>query len=357
MKDKSRLLIDRLAAERRLSLSEYELLVRETDPDVREYARKLALAAREATYGRRVFVRALVEISNVCLRDCYYCGIRKSNRTVCRYALSPEQILQTCRRGHALGFRTFVLQGGENERYPDELLTDLISEIKRDCPDSAVTLSLGERSRESFARLKEAGADRYLLRHETANSAHFALLHPKEQSADARKVALFDLKSLGYQVGAGFLIGSPYQSARTLAEDLKFIEALRPQMCGIGPFLPQKDTPFAAWPAGDSALCLYLLSLLRLMDPALLLPSTTALATAKNDAHRTALEHGANVIMPNLTPEAERAHYTLYDNKRYTGAESAEQVKRLAEHLATFGYTIDFSRGDYAGHNAKENRL
>lgn len=349
MTSKTRLLIETLERTRTLSLSEYEKLLEGRTAESADFLRQKATEAREKTYGKRVFVRGLIEITNVCKNDCFYCGVRASNPALCRYRLSPEEILHACRRGYALGFRTFVLQGGENDWYSDERLVDLIRTVKRDCPGVAVTLSLGERSRESFAALKAAGADRYLLRHESADPVHYASLHPEGMSHRRRIECLYTLKELGYQVGAGFMVGTPHQTLSHLAQDLKFIEEFRPAMCGIGPFLPQKDTPFGKEKAGDSDLCLYLISILRLMDPALLLPATTALASASEDGCERGVLAGANVIMPNLSPAVARENYTLYDRKKITGGQSAEQLNELEARLDAIGHFIDYGRGDYQG--------
>ena len=342
------LLIDRLAGGDTLSHAEFLTLLTERDEETVAYLTKKADEARRRVYQNRVFVRGLIEISNVCKNDCFYCGVRASNSAVCRYRLREEEILSAVRRGHEMGFRTFVLQGGEDAYFTDERLTRLIRSIKTDFPDCAVTLSLGERSRESYAALKAAGADRYLLRHETANGEHYARLHPASLTLKNRLRCLFDLKELGFQVGAGFMVGTPHQTLSHLAEDLVFIQSFRPQMCGVGPFLPASGTPFEHFPAGDTELCLVLLSLLRLIDPALLLPSTTALASARDDGRERGILAGANVVMPNLSPAVAKENYTLYDGKQTTGAEDADALAELSERMARIGFTLDYSRGDYA---------
>ncbi|MBR6530143.1 MAG: [Clostridia bacterium] len=347
MKRRAEELIRALWERRSLEKLEYEELLSLRDADSAALLRSLAKKARESTYRNRVFLRALIEISNVCKNDCLYCGVRASNKNVCRFSLTDEEILSSCAEGYALGLRTFVLQGGEDARFTDKRLTSLITNIKRTCPEAAVTLSLGERSRKSYTALRNAGADRYLLRHETANAAHYASLHPENMRLETRMRCLSDLKELGFQVGAGFMVGSPNQTLSHLAEDLQFIETFRPQMCGIGPFLPQHDTPFAKEPAGDTDLCLYLLSILRILDPALLLPATTALATAHENGTILGLEAGANVIMPNLSPRRAKENYVLYDGKKITGDQNAANLETLKQTLATAGYVPDFSRGDY----------
>ena len=260
--------------------------------------------------------------------------------------MTEEEILSAVRKGAELGFSTFVLQGGEDLYYTDKVLCDIIDKIKKISPDAAVTLSMGERSYESYKALKNAGADRYLLRHETANAVHYGKLHPAEMSLDTRKRCLYDLKGLGYQVGSGFMVGSPYQTASELAEDILFLKELMPDMIGIGPFIPHKDTPFAEFKVGSVELTLRLISILRLIFPEALLPSTTALATLAEDGRERGLLCGANVVMPNLSPEDVRESYKIYDNKLSVGAENADGIKRLADRIENAGLTVDMSRGD-----------
>ena len=342
-------LIDKLASERSLSLEEYKELVELHSDEARELVRERAVEVRKRLWGNRVFVRGLIEIGNICKNDCLYCGIRRSNRTVVRYHLTKDEILAACREGYSLGFRTFVLQGGECALDTDEAIADIIKEIKLLYPSVAVTLSLGERSRESYERLKLAGADRYLLRHETADSEHYSRLHPASLTLENRIRCLYDLKQLGYQVGCGFMVGSPYQTADTLAKDLKFIETFSPEMCGIGPFIPSKDTPFAAEARGSLELTLYLISIIRLIRPTVLLPATTALGTVHPHGRELGIMHGANVVMPNLTPPSMRKNYSLYDNKLSEGAESAQQKRVLEEKMRIIGYEVVTSRGDAPG--------
>lgn len=341
-------LIETLADSHTLTLDEYEELLNKRCDEAFFLLREKAVLAREQVYGRDVFLRGLVEISNICKNNCLYCGLRAENSALCRYRLTPDEIVETCRHGYALGLNTFVLQGGENDLYPTDAICDIIRRIKEACPNVAVTLSLGEKDRATLAAWRAAGADRYLLRHETATREHYEALHPSPLSFENRMRCLNDLKELGYQVGAGFLVGSPYQTNRHLARDLKFIEMFRPQMCGIGPFLPQKDTPFASEAAGDASLCLYLLCILRLIDPALLLPATTALSSSSEDGREAGILCGANVVMPCLTPSEYRDDYALYDNKKTTGAESAEELALLSARLTDIGYHASFARGDYA---------
>ena len=339
-------LIEKLAHERHLELSEYRYLIEHRTPEAAAVLAELAVEVRKKIYGNKVFIRGLIEVSNICKNDCLYCGIRKSNRNCQRYRLGAEEILSCCREGYALGFRTFVLQGGEDGAFSDDFLCSLLRKIKTEHPDCAVTLSLGERSRESYARLREAGADRYLLRHETADAIHYGKLHPKEMSFENRMRCLRDLKELGYQVGCGFMVGSPGQSAAELAKDLQFVEQFQPDMCGIGPFIPQADTPFGKEAAGTLELTCYLLSILRLIRPNLLLPSTTALGTIHPTGREQGILAGANVVMPNLSPASVRKKYALYDNKATDGSESAQCKAALSERMAAVGYEVVTDRGD-----------
>ncbi len=307
----------------------------------------LAQKTAQKNFGRQIFVRGLIEFTNYCKNDCYYCGIRRSNKNAARYRLTQEEILECCRAGYGLGFRTFVLQGGEDYFYSDEDIAAIVRAIKTQHPNCAVTLSIGERSRETYALWKQAGADRYLLRHETADCAHYAKLHPAELSAQTRQNCLYTLKELGYQAGAGFMVGSPYQTAENLADDLMFLQKLRPQMIGIGPFIPHHDTPFKGEPAGSVELTLVLLAVLRLLFPHVLLPATTALGTLAPGGRLLGIKAGANVIMPNLSPQNVRGKYLLYDNKLHTGAEAAEALNELQREVASIGYRIVSARGDY----------
>lgn len=307
----------------------------------------LAQQTAQKSFGRQIFVRGLIEFTNYCKNDCYYCGIRRSNKNAARYRLTQEEILECCHAGYGLGFRTFVLQGGEDYFYSDDDIAAIVRAIKAQHPDCAVTLSIGERSRETYALWKQAGADRYLLRHETADCAHYAKLHPAELSAANRQNCLYTLKELGYQAGAGFMVGSPYQTAENLADDLMFLQKLRPQMIGIGPFIPHHDTPFKDETAGSVELTLVLLAVLRLLFPHVLLPATTALGTLAPGGRLLGIKAGANVIMPNLSPQNVRGKYLLYDNKLHTGAEAAEALNELQREVASIGYRIVSARGDY----------
>ena len=338
----SRELLFRLKREHRLSLSEYEYLLRKQSPAAERLAAELAREERERVYGREIYGRGLIEFTNFCKNGCRYCGINRENRELSRYRLSPEEILSCCEKAHHLGLRTFVLQGGEDPYFTDERMQRLIRRIRASFPDCAITLSIGERSRKSYRLLRNAGAERYLLRHETADEAHYALLHPPELSLRRRMRCLLDLKELGYQVGCGFMVGSPGQSSKTMAEDLCFIQDFRPDMCGIGPFIPQHTTIFRKERAGGLHQTLYLLSLLRLIQPNLLLPATTALETIHPRGWELGILAGANVIMPNLSPVSYREQYALYDNKPCEG----EEFAHLKLRMEAIGYELVEKRGD-----------
>ena len=339
-------LADKLSEEHSLSELEYAELIRGRDTDIASRLAKLAVKTRKDIYGNDVFTRGLIEISSYCKNNCLYCGIRCGNQNADRYRLTEEQILSCAAEGHRLGFRTFVLQGGEDPYFTDDVLCSIVSKLKAEHPDCAVTLSMGERSRESYQRLYDAGADRYLLRHETADQAHYAKLHPAEMSFENRMRCLYDLREIGYQVGCGFMVGSPYQSPETLAKDLKFIEGFKPDMCGIGPFIPHHDTSFRDMPAGTVEETVYLLSIIRLIHPPVLLPATTALGTIDPMGREKGIKAGANVVMPNLSPADVRKKYELYDNKICTGEESAQCRQCLDDRMRAIGYRLIVDRGD-----------
>lgn len=324
-----------------------DYLLTTSDPVATEELYAKACRVRDEVYGRKVFMRGLIEISNHCKNNCLYCGIRR-DASVQRYRLTKEDILACCQEGHRLGFRTFVLQGGEDGWYTDELMCDIVSSIRRAYPDCAITLSLGERGRESFRRLREAGADRYLLRHETADRDHYAKLHPAEMSFDHRMQCLQDLRDLGFQVGAGFMVGSPHQTLETIKKDLKFIEEFRPEMVGIGPFIPAAGTPFEKEPAGSVELTIRLLAIIRILHPHVLLPATSALGTMHPTGRERAVNAGANVVMPNLSPQDTRALYAIYNNKLSTGSEAAESAADIRARMKAIGYEVPTDRGDYA---------
>lgn len=310
---------------------------------------ELACAADEVRrehYGDAVFIRGLIEFTNYCKNNCYYCGIRAANPSAERYRLSRDEILACCAEGYALGYRTFVLQGGEDPYYTDDIMCDIISLIRERYPDCAITLSIGEKPYESYKRFFDAGANRYLLRHETANAEHYGRLHPAVMSCDDRKRCLWDLKAIGYQVGSGFMVGSPYQTTDDIIADLRFLQELRPDMIGIGPYISHAATPFADMPGGTAELTLRLLSILRLMFPYVLLPATTALGTIIPNGRELGLKHGANVVMPNLSPVSVRKKYEIYDNKICTGEESAQCRSCLELRVKAAGYRIVTDRGD-----------
>ena len=330
-----------------LQKEEFATLLKTYTKDDLEFARSLAVEITKKHFGNKIYIRGLIEFTNICRQDCFYCGLRCSNSKVNRYRLSKEEILDCCKTGYPLGFRTFVLQGGEDTFFDDDKMCDIIKSIKSEFPDCAVTLSIGERSKESYRRLFDAGADRYLLRHETANTEHYSKLHPKDLSLSSRKECLFNLKEIGFQTGCGFMVGSPYQTFETIAEDLLFIKELTPHMVGIGPFIPHKDTPFGDKPAGSIELTLFLLALVRIMLKKVLLPSTTALGTIAPDGREQGILSGANVVMPNLSPLDVREKYMLYNNKISTGSEAAECLNDLKARVESIGYTIAISRGDF----------
>ena len=329
-----------------ITYEQLESLLTSEDVEGIKYLHSKAREVADKIYGKDVYIRGLIEFTNYCKNDCLYCGIRHSNRNVSRYRLTDEQILDCCKNGYELGFRTFVLQGGEDPYYTDDRVCQLIRNIKTRYPDCAVTLSIGEKSKESYKRFFDAGADRYLLRHETSNQDHYNSLHPQEMSLSTRKECLYNLKEIGFQVGCGFMVGSPNQTIQTLYEDLKFIKELQPHMVGIGPFISQHDTPFADKPSGTLEQTLRLLSIIRLIHPQVLLPSTTALGTIHPQGRELGIKAGGNVVMPNLSPTDVREKYQLYDNKICTGDEAAECKNCMANRMKSIGYQIVTARGD-----------
>lgn len=339
-------LIDELALHHALTHEGYEYLVAHQDEEAAEKLAALAREQREAIYGTDVYVRGLIEFSSICKNDCLYCGLRASNTSCERYRLSEEQILFCADMGYDLGFRTFVLQSGEDGWFDDERLCAIVQALHQAHPDCAITLSVGERSRESYAQLREAGANRYLLRHETADPEHYAQLHPTSMSFENRMRCLHDLRELGYAVGVGMMVGSPYQTPSHLATDLSFIEEFKPEMCGIGPFIPHHATPFANQPAGTLEQTCYLLSIIRLIHPNVLLPATTALGTIHPLGREKGILSGANVVMPNLSPSDVRQKYLLYDGKICMGDEAAECRRCLDLRMERIGYHVVVDRGD-----------
>ncbi len=342
-------LIRRLEEEQSLSREAFITLLTDHTPEDDQYLYERADRMRRLHFGNQIYIRGLIEFSSCCKNDCLYCGLRRSNRQAQRYRLTEEEILSCCRVGYQLGYRTFVLQSGEDGWYTDERLCRLIASVKREWPDCAITLSIGEKSRESYQAYFDAGAQRYLLRHETASPAHYARLHPPEQRLETRMECLRNLKEIGYQTGCGFMVGSPGQTAAELAEDFLFLQSFRPEMVGIGPFIPHRDTPFALEPAGTADLTLFCLGLIRLMLPDVLLPATTALGTIDPFGREKGIHAGANVIMPNLSPSDVRGKYMLYDNKISAGDEAAENLAALKARMAAIGCQIPVCRGDYQG--------
>ncbi len=345
-------IVDKVREKQNITLEQLQVLLGKkagqmpTEEEV-TYLYRQAREVADAVYGKKVFKRGLIEFTNYCKNDCYYCGIRRSNANAERYRLEKDTILACCKSGYELGFRTFVLQGGEDGHYTDERVCEIVSIIRQNFPDCAITLSIGEKPKESYQKYFKAGANRYLLRHETANETHYDKLHPSELSLANRKRCLWDLKEIGYQVGCGFMVGSPYQTVETLHEDLCFIKELEPQMVGIGPFIPQQDTPFAKEAAGTLEETLRLLSIIRLIHPNVLLPATTALGTIHEQGRELGILAGANVVMPNLSPQSVREKYKLYDNKICTGDEAAEGDASLRERVKSIGYELVNERGDY----------
>ena len=340
-------LIDRLHKEHTLTRGEFITLIKERDEENASYLASLAREEAVKIYGNGVFPRGLVEFTNYCKNNCYYCGIQGSNQHANRYRLSKDEILSACENGYQLGYRSFVLQGGEDPHYSDDVMVPIVSEIRKRYQDCAITLSLGERSKESYQKLYDAGADRYLLRHEAATPELYQKLHPESLSLENRIQCLWNLKEIGYAVGTGFMVGAPYQTVENLVDDLLFIQKLDPQMVGIGPFVPHHDTKFKDYPSGTVELTTYLTSILRLMNPHLLLPATTALGTIDPRGREKGILAGANVVMPNLSPVAVRKDYSLYDNKICTGEEAAECAGCLGRRLASIDHELVFTRGDY----------
>lgn len=350
MNEKIKEMIETLEKKGELEKNEFRWILTKTNEQESEWVRYRARSIADEVYGKSIYLRGLIEFSNYCKNDCYYCGIRCSNKQASRYRLSKEEILECCRQGYELGFRTFVLQGGEDSYYTDDILVQIIEGIKLKFPECAVTLSLGERSKESYRILKEAGADRYLLRHETANPKHYAKLHPPKMSWEYRKQCLYWLKELGYQVGCGFMVGTPYQTIDDLIDELFFLREINPQMVGIGPFLSHKDTPFRKEKNGSLTMTLLMLSLIRIMYKNALLPATTALATIDKRGRELGILAGANVLMPNLSPVSQREKYTLYDGKVCMGDEAAECKMYLEKRLESIGYHSVVDRGDHHTH-------
>ncbi|HEX2925791.1 MAG TPA: [FeFe] hydrogenase H-cluster radical SAM maturase HydE [Ruminiclostridium sp.] len=340
-------LIDKLYETHQLEREELLYILKNYNADLSEYLFEKARLTSKEHFHNSIYTRGLIEFTNYCKNDCYYCGICRSNKNADRYRLSSEEIMSCCETGYGLGFRTFVLQGGEDGFYSDEDVVEIIKSIKSGYPDCAVTLSIGERSRESYKKFFNAGADRYLLRHETASDEHYQRLHPAELSLANRKQCLYNLKEIGFQVGTGFMVGSPYQTQEHIVEDLLFIKEFKPHMIGIGPFIPHKDTRFLNEKSGSLELTLLLIGILRLMHPKALIPATTALGTIDPKGREKGILAGANVVMPNLSPVSVRKKYSLYDNKICTGEEAAECRFCLQSRMQKIGYELVIDRGDY----------
>lgn len=343
--------IDLLRQEHSLDKAQWIALFSTFTKEDADYAQSLAREITISHFGKKIYFRGIVEFSNICKNDCYYCGIRCSNHKVSRYRLAQEDILACCREGYEAGFRTFVLQGGEDGWFNDQRMVSLIRSIKETYPDCAITLSLGERSRESYQMLFDAGADRYLLRHETADAKHYARLHPPSQTLENRMRCLSDLKEIGYQTGCGIMVGSPGQTPETLAEDMVFMQQFRPQMVGVGPFLPHKDTPFREESPGSVVTTLFILALCRIMLPQVLMPATTALGTAEADGRKLGVLAGCNVVMPNLSPASVRNQYMLYDNKAGTDLTAQQGIAILRRQMKEIGYEVVIGRGDFGKEN------
>ena len=349
----NRQLIETLNREHRLELLQWEQLFASYTPEDLTLAADMARSITVRRFGKKIYFRGIVEFSNICKNDCLYCGIRCSNPKISRYRLEHTDILKCCDEGYAAGFRTFVLQGGEDGWFTDARMCNIIRDIKAQHPDCAVTLSLGERSRESYQALYDAGADRYLLRHETADPAHYAMLHPARQSFENRMRCLRDLKDIGYQTGCGMMIGAPGQTPATLAKDMMFLSEFQPQMVGIGPFLPHQDTPFKQEAPGSVETTLLALALCRIMLPRALMPSTTALGTAEDDGRKRGVLAGCNVVMPNLSPMEVRKKYMLYDNKAGTDLTAVQGIAMLRRQMEEIGYEVVVGRGDFGKEDAQ----
>ena len=348
-------LIDKLERDAVLNKDEFITLLKGFTGEDSGYLFKKSRAVADRVYGKDIYIRGLIEFTNYCKNNCYYCGIRRDNLCAQRYRLSKDEILACCANGYELGFRTFVLQGGEDPWYSDDKLIDIISAIKENYSDCALTLSFGEKSYEQYSLYRKAGVDRYLLRHETANEEHYAKLHPKELSSENRKRCLYNLKELGYQVGAGFMVGSPYQTIENITEDLLFLKELQPEMVGLGPFISHKETPFAKYPNGGLDMVLFLIGIVRLMLPNALIPATTALGTIHPQGRELGILAGANVVMPNLSPVSVRKKYMLYDNKICTGEEAAECRFCLQNRMKKIGYELVVDRGDFKTLSSQTN--
>ncbi|MFD0896364.1 [FeFe] hydrogenase H-cluster radical SAM maturase HydE [Loigolactobacillus binensis] len=350
----NRELIDQLNTDHQLAHEQWVQLISSFDQDDQTYATEMAHQLAVAKYGKNIFFRGIIEYTNYCRNDCKYCGIRRSNHQVQRYRLTKEDILSCCADGYASGFRTFVLQGGEDIFFTTDMFTDIIATIRQQYPDCAITLSIGEGSREAYQQYFDAGANRFLLRHETASAALYRRWHPAYQKFEHRMECLRELKEIGYQTGCGFMVGAPFQTADVLAEDMEYVTAFKPQMLGIGPFIPHSQTPFRDFSPGNEELTLFILSLCRILQPDVLLPATTALGTVQGNGRQLGVLAGCNVVMPNLSPLRVRKQYLLYDNKAGIRDDAASGIKKLTEQMNQIGYKVVSSRGDYQPNTGKK---
>lgn len=341
-------LIDKLVKNKNLTDSEFKHILKNNTKECREYAFLMAQKVSQSVFGNKIYIRGLIEISNYCKKDCYYCGIRKSNNNAKRYRLSKSDILHCCSIGYELGFRTFVMQSGEDDFFNDDYMVQIIKEIRSCYKDCAITLSIGEKNYETYKKFYNAGANRFLLRNETADCEHYSKMHPKNTTLQNRMECLHNLKRIGFQTGCGIMVGSPYQSVDCLVKDLRFIKNFNPEMVGIGPFLTHNDTPFKNFKSGSFEMTLLILALVRIMLPYALIPATTALATIDKNGRQSGILAGANVVMPNLSPKNVRSKYMLYNNKASTGLETAESLFELKNSFLKIGYNIVCDRGDYA---------
>ena len=340
-------IIEKLNRERALSFDEWVRIFDSWDADDLGYAMDMAREIAVSRFGKKIYFRGIIEFTNVCRNNCYYCGIRAGNSNCVRYRLDEEDLLKCCADGYAHGFRTFVLQGGEDPYYTQDVMCGIVRRISEEYPDCAVTMSIGELDRDYYQALYDAGARRYLLRHETADAAHYALLHPASMRLESRMRCLKDLKEIGFQTGCGIMIGSPHQNARYLAEDMMFMEDFKPEMIGLGPFIPHKDTPFKDEAAGSVEKTLMVIALCRIMLHDALIPSTTALGTVEAEGRQKGVLAGCNVVMPNLSPMEVRKKYMLYDGKVGTDMSAEAGISALRAQMEEIGYEVVVARGDF----------
>ncbi len=303
-------LIQKAKLKHNLTKNEIIGLLSNKDIDIELFS--AADEVRKKYVGDEVHLRALIEFSNYCRCSCLYCGIRCDNRLVERYRLSKDQILSLSKIAVDFGYKTIVLQSGEDIYYSADYLSQIIKKIKEN--DVAVTLSIGERPAEEYKILKEAGADRFLLRIETTDIELYKKMHPKA-SIENRKRCLYDLKNLGYETGSGCLVGLPNQSIESLADDILFFKELDADMIGIGPLIPHENTPLKNVNSGDFNLALKVMALTRLLLPDINIPATTAMETLNPNGRLIALQSGANVVMPNVTFDEYKSKYEIYPDK------------------------------------------